>query len=80
MYALVFLTRYPDVLSRFISLYNTIMKIFYIVSAFYVLSLRWIYPRSPESRMARQATAIILISAALISLVFNYSFTVYEVR
>ncbi|KAJ7796592.1 ER lumen protein retaining receptor-domain-containing protein [Mycena olivaceomarginata] len=79
MYALVFLTRYPDVLSRFISLYNTIMKIFYIVSAFYVLSLRWIYPRSPESRMAWQATAIILISAALISLVFNYSFTVYEI-
>lgn len=80
MYALVFLTRYLDLLFTFVSLYNTIMKIFYIVSAFYVLSLRWIYPHSPESRMAWQATAIILISAALISLVFNYNFTVYEVR
>ncbi|KAJ7460298.1 ER lumen protein retaining receptor-domain-containing protein [Mycena latifolia] len=82
MYALVFVTRYLDVISRFVSLYNTVMKAVYIASAFYVLILmRWVYPSTstPESRMAWQATVVILVSALLISIVFNYHFVLMEI-
>lgn len=35
----VFVTRYPDLLFRFISFYNSIMKLFFIVSSCYILYL-----------------------------------------
>jgi ER lumen protein retaining receptor len=81
MYALVFVTRYLDLVDRFISMYNSVFKAVYIISAFYVLFLmRWIYPSTSESRMAWQATGIVLAFSVLISLIFNYHFTLREVR
>ncbi|KAF8138048.1 ER lumen protein retaining receptor-domain-containing protein [Mycena galopus ATCC 62051] len=80
MYALVFMSRYLDLFYSFVSLYNTVFKIVYILSAFYVLFLmRWIYPHTPEGRMAWQASGIILGSACLLSLIVNYRFTPAEV-
>ncbi|KAF7357964.1 Protein-ER retention receptor [Mycena venus] len=80
MYALVFIARYLDLFFRFISFYNTFMKAFYIASALYVLVLmRWIYPYTPDTRMAWQASAIILGSSLVIGLIFNYHFSVTEV-
>jgi len=80
MYALVFITRYLDLFYHFVSIYNTVFKVVYVASAFYVLVLmRWIYPYTPESRLAWRATAIILVSAFLSSLVFNYHFTLTEI-
>ncbi|KAJ7708423.1 ER lumen protein retaining receptor-domain-containing protein [Mycena metata] len=80
MYALVFVTRYLDVAFRFVSIYNAIVKVIYIISAFYVLGLmHWIFPHTPESRMAWQATGISLAAACLFSTVFNYQFTLTEV-
>ncbi|KAK7001404.1 protein-ER retention receptor [Favolaschia claudopus] len=80
MYALVFLARYPDLFYRFVSLYNTTMKIVYVVTAFYVLILMHsIYPRSTEGRLAWQITAITLALAALVGLIFNYVFTFTEI-
>ncbi|KAJ7908875.1 ER lumen protein retaining receptor-domain-containing protein [Mycena leptocephala] len=80
MYALVFVTRYLDLVDRFISMYNSVFKAVYIISAFYVLLLmRWIYPSTSESRMAWQATGIVLAFSVLISLIFNYHFTLREI-
>ncbi|KAF7376756.1 Protein-ER retention receptor [Mycena sanguinolenta] len=80
MYALVFVTRYLDLFFRFVSLYNTVMKIIYIASAFYVLVvMRWIYPHSQENRMAWHATYIILGFSVLASLIFNYHFNATEI-
>ncbi|KAF7376757.1 putative Protein-ER retention receptor [Mycena sanguinolenta] len=80
MYALVFVTRYLDLYFRFISIYNTVMKIFYIASAFYVLVvMRCFYPHSRESRTAWHATFIILGLSVLASLIFNYRFTPIEI-
>lgn len=39
LYVAVFVTRYPDLFSRFISFYNSIMKLFFIVSSCYILYL-----------------------------------------
>ncbi|KAJ7133197.1 ER lumen protein retaining receptor-domain-containing protein [Mycena epipterygia] len=78
MYALVFVTRYLD-LVRFISIYNTIFKVVYILSAFYVLGLmRWIYPRTPESQMAWRAAGISLTAACLFAIIFNYHFVLWS--
>ncbi|KAJ7025662.1 ER lumen protein retaining receptor-domain-containing protein [Mycena alexandri] len=80
MYALVFVARYLDVALRFTSIYNTVFKVLYIISAFYVLGLmRWIYLRTPEGRMAWQAAGISLAAACLFSIVFNYRFNLTEV-
>ncbi|KAJ7473646.1 ER lumen protein retaining receptor-domain-containing protein [Mycena galericulata] len=79
MYALVFVTRYLD-LVHFISIYNTTLKLVYIISAFYVLLLmRWIYPRTPESQMALRTAGGSLVAAFFFGLVFNYNFNVTEV-
>lgn len=39
LYVVVFVTRYPDLLTRYISLYNSSMKIFFIGSSCYILYL-----------------------------------------
>jgi hypothetical protein len=39
LYAAVFVTRYLDLFWSYISLYNTLMKIFFIASSVYVLFL-----------------------------------------
>lgn len=39
LYALVFVTRYLDLLFRWISLYNFVMKLFFIGSSCYILYL-----------------------------------------
>jgi hypothetical protein len=39
LYALVFVTRYVDLLFRWISLYNFVMKLFFISSSCYILYL-----------------------------------------
>ncbi|KAJ7113569.1 ER lumen protein retaining receptor-domain-containing protein [Mycena epipterygia] len=80
MYALVFVTRYLDLSTRFVSIYNSLFKVVYIISAFYVLGLmRWIYPRTPESQMAWRAAGISLAAACLFAFVFNYNFSLTEV-
>ncbi|KAJ7692837.1 ER lumen protein retaining receptor-domain-containing protein [Mycena rosella] len=80
MYALVFLTRYLDLGMHFVSIYNTVLKVVYILSAFYVLVLmRWIYPRTTESQMAWRAAAISLTVACSFSLLFNYHFNLPEI-
>ncbi|KAJ7044417.1 ER lumen protein retaining receptor-domain-containing protein [Mycena alexandri] len=77
MYVVVFVTRYLDVAYRFVSIYNTIVK---VVSASYVLGLmRWIYPRTPESQMAWKAAGTSLAAACLFSIVFNYHFNLTEI-
>eukprot|EP01067_Filipodium_phascolosomae_P006470 Filipodium_phascolosomae@DN472_c0_g1_i1.p1 len=46
-YAIVFCLRYVDLLYSFISLYNTVMKVFFLVSTFYLIYLmRWKPPIS----------------------------------
>ncbi|GLB40725.1 putative er lumen protein retaining receptor [Lyophyllum shimeji] len=69
MYALVFCTRYLDLFWRFISLYNTTAKVFYIASSFYILFLMLsVYPRTEENRKAWFITAYSVGGAAVLSI------------
>ncbi|KAJ4869224.1 ER lumen protein-retaining receptor A [Raphanus sativus] len=47
LYALVFLTRYMDLITDYVSLYNTVMKIVFIVSS---LAIVWCMRRHPLVR------------------------------
>ncbi|KAJ7610070.1 ER lumen protein retaining receptor-domain-containing protein [Roridomyces roridus] len=79
MYALVFLGRYTDLL-HFISFYNTLLKIVYILTALYVLVLmQWVYPRTQEGPLAWRAAGISLGGSLVFALLFNYQFTLYEI-
>ena len=39
LYVLVFITRYLDIFTHWVSLYNTFMKLFFIVSSCYIIYL-----------------------------------------
>jgi len=49
LYALVFLTRYVDLFYRWVSLYNSVMKVFFITSSCYILYLMKYKYKSVES-------------------------------
>ncbi|KAF8247995.1 ER lumen protein retaining receptor, partial [Wilcoxina mikolae CBS 423.85] len=78
LYALVFLTRYLDLFSKYALdvLYNFLFKITYIATSFYILFLMFrIYPRSRESENQWKLTVYILcfsaITAPILYLIFK---------
>jgi len=81
IYVFVFLTRYIDVLYRWVSLYNTFMKLFYISSSIYIIWLAfWKYrPMDEEESTDTMPIALVLIPPVLLALAFNYSFNIVEV-
>ncbi|KAF8540591.1 ER lumen protein retaining receptor-domain-containing protein [Trichophaea hybrida] len=78
LYALVFLTRYLDLFSKYALnvLYNFLFKITYIATSFYILFLMFrIYPRSRESENQWKLTIYILCfstaTAPILYLIFK---------
>ncbi|ORX88379.1 HDEL sequence binding protein [Basidiobolus meristosporus CBS 931.73] len=80
LYAIVFVTRYLDLFVSFISVYNTVMKVFFIGSALYVLYLMKVKLQATyDSSQDTFRIEILLVSAGVLALVFNKEFTVLEV-
>uniref|UniRef100_A0A1I7ZUY7 ER lumen protein-retaining receptor n=1 Tax=Steinernema glaseri TaxID=37863 RepID=A0A1I7ZUY7_9BILA len=80
LFALVFLTRYLDLLTTFISVYNSVMKVFFIVSSlatiyFMFIKFRPTYQRDQDTFRIE----ILVIPAALLALLINNQFTPMEV-
>jgi len=80
LFALVFVTRYLDLFTHFISLYNTLMKIFYIASSFGTIYLMYVkfkatYDRNHDTFRIE----FLLIPCAILSLVINHEFDVVEI-
>ncbi len=80
LFALVFLTRYLDLFTHFISLYNTLMKIFYIISSIgtcYLIYKKFkaTYDRTHDTFRVE----FLLIPAAILALLINHDFDVLEV-
>lgn len=82
LYALVFITRYLDLFTDFISVYNTIMKIVFISSS---LALVWCMRQHPLVRRTYDKDLdtfrhYILVAVSLVlALVFHDRFTVKEI-
>lgn len=74
MYMVVFVTRYLDLANPMISIYNTSMKIFYILSSFYIVFLMLRnYPYTHESVKAWQVTVVSVTASFVLSIPFNYA-------
>jgi ER lumen protein retaining receptor len=81
LFALVFLTRYLDLFTQFVSVYNTAMKILFIVSSCATVYL--IYRKFRPTYDGNHDTfriEFLLGPCLVLALIFHYSFTVLEVR
>jgi len=80
LFAIVFSTRYLDLFTHFISVYNTAMKIFYLASSFGTLYL--IYAKFKATYDRNHDTfriEFIVIPTAILALVLNHEFQLIEI-
>jgi len=81
LYVLVFITRYMSLFTgEWISLYNTLMKLFFIGSSCYVLYLmKFRYRPTHDPSIDTFRVEYLVAPSAVLALIFNYSFTFTEV-
>ncbi|KAG6827796.1 hypothetical protein H0H93_015292, partial [Arthromyces matolae] len=80
LYVAVFVARYPDLLWRYISLYNSIMKLFFIASSCYILYLmRYRFRPTHDPAIDTFRVEYLVGPCFVLGLIFNYGFTFSEV-
>jgi len=80
LFALVFLTRYLDLFTNFISLYNTAMKIFFLISSIGTIYLMFLkFKATYDHNHDTFRVEFILLPTAVLSLVLNHEFSVMEI-
>ncbi|OAX42809.1 ER lumen protein retaining receptor [Rhizopogon vinicolor AM-OR11-026] len=80
LYALVFVTRYVDLLYQWISLYNFVMKLFFIGSSCYILYLmKFRYRPTHDPSIDTFKIEYLLGPSFFLSLIFNYEFSLTEI-
>eukprot|EP01094_Clydonella_sp_ATCC50884_P029868 TRINITY_DN9525_c0_g1_i1.p1 TRINITY_DN9525_c0_g1~~TRINITY_DN9525_c0_g1_i1.p1 ORF type:complete len:221 (+),score=94.75 TRINITY_DN9525_c0_g1_i1:138-800(+) len=73
LYLLVFITRYLDLFTTFISPYNTVMKMFYLAASIAVIySVRVSYRATYDKAHDSFRYEVLVIGAALLTLVLNF--------
>ncbi|XP_037069578.1 ER lumen protein-retaining receptor-like isoform X2 [Pollicipes pollicipes] len=80
LFLVTYLSRYLDLLSNFVSIYNTTMKIFFIVASAATVYLIFVkfkstYDRNHDSLRVE----LLLLPAAALALIINHELTVMEV-
>ena len=81
LYAAVFTCRYLDLFTHFVSLYNSVMKIVYIVSTY--LTLYLIYRKFKATYDRNHDTLrieFLLLPSAALALLWNHEFWILEAR
>ncbi|KAF8911604.1 ER lumen protein retaining receptor-domain-containing protein [Gymnopilus junonius] len=80
LYVVVFVTRYLDLFFRFVSLYNSIMKLFFIASSCYILYLmKFKYRPTNDPSIDTFKIEYLLGPCVIFSLIFNYKFIPSEI-
>ncbi len=80
LYSVVFITRYIDLTFRYVSLYNTLMKMFFIGSSIYIVYLMLFKFKNSETQKIDNFKIEYLIGGSfLLSLIFNYGFQFTEI-
>lgn len=82
LYALVFVTRYVDLFTDFISLYNTVMKVVFIVSAVAIVwCMRWhrVVRRSYDRDLDTFRHQFLVAACLVLALIIHEKFTVQEI-
>ena len=81
LFALVFTTRYLDLVTNFISPYNTIMKIIFLAATYATVYLVLIkFKATYDSNHDTFRAEFLVIPAVGLSLLVNHEFSVMEVR
>jgi len=80
LYVGVFVARYLDLFTDFVSVYNTIMKLFFIGSSTYILYLmRLRYRPTNDPSIDTFRLEYLLGPCTVLALIFNYKFTAIEI-
>ncbi|KAJ6590075.1 ER lumen protein retaining receptor-domain-containing protein [Mycena vulgaris] len=80
LYAGVFIARYLDLFFRWVSLYNSIMKLFFIASSCYILYImRYRFRPTHDPSIDTFRIEYLLGPCVVLSLVFNYHFNLTEI-
>ena len=80
LYLLLFLIRYVDLFYRFFSVYNTVMKLFFIGTSVYTVYLMVKkYPPSIREDIDTFPFKMLILPAGLCSLIFTHAYTFREV-
>jgi len=81
LYLLVFISRYDDIFTRYVTPYNLIMKIVFLVSSAYIIYLMvWqLRPMDDEESTDTFRVYYIIIPTLILALLFNYQRTFWEV-
>ncbi|KAF9978547.1 endoplasmic reticulum retention protein [Actinomortierella ambigua] len=80
LYATVFVTRYLDLFTNFVSLYNTVMKIFFITSSIYIIYLmKFKFKATNDPRLDTFQVQYLLLATAILAVLINHQFSVREI-
>ena len=80
LFLIVFVTRYLDLLTNFVSLYNTVMKLFFIGSAAGTVYLMYFkFKATYDGNHDTFRVEFLLAPAALLACVLNHEFSVMEI-
>jgi len=80
LFLIVFCSRYLDLVTNFVSLYNTVMKVFFIVSAAGTVYLMYLKFRATyDGNHDTFRVEFLLLPVAALSLLLNHEFTTMEV-
>ncbi|CAO3617132.1 unnamed protein product [Mucor hiemalis] len=80
LYSLVFLTRYLDLFAKRVSVYNTVMKVFFIVSSLYILYLmRYKYQATNDTELDTFRVEYLLVGSVILGVLSAYVYTVLEI-
>ncbi|VDK53048.1 unnamed protein product [Cylicostephanus goldi] len=80
LFAIVFTARYLDLFTTFISYYNTVMKVFFIISSYgtlYLMLFKFRPTYEKESDSFR--VELLLIPCVLLSFLINHEFSTMEI-
>ena len=77
---MVFITRYIDLFYEWVSLYNFVMKVFFIASSCYILYLmKYKFRPTHDPSIDTFRIEYLLGPCTLLALIFNYKFTFIEI-
>lgn len=80
LYVIVFLTRYLDLFTKYVSLYNFLMKIFFIVSTTYIVYIMTKkYSRSIREDLDTFPIKYLIYGSLLASLIFTHKYSFREI-
>ncbi|EPQ55312.1 ER lumen protein retaining receptor [Gloeophyllum trabeum ATCC 11539] len=79
LYVTVFVTRYLDLFTSYVSLYNTVMKIFFIASSCYILYLMRVrYRPTNDPSIDTFRLEYLVGPCVVLALIFNYGYNPTE--